>query len=94
LLVLLVLAPVIIRLAESRHLETLARSIAYIGYLWMAFVFLFFFLDLALNLSRNICKFFSNEQEVLLLEILSSVYLYFFLLFLLFMDFMMPKEFG
>jgi len=35
LLVLLVLAPVIIRLAESRHLETLARSIAYIGYLWM-----------------------------------------------------------
>jgi hypothetical protein len=52
LLVLMVLAPVIIRLAESCHLETLARSIAYVGYLWMAFVFLFFFLDIALNLLR------------------------------------------
>ena len=58
LLVLMVLAPVIIRLAESCHLETLARSIAYAGYLWMAFVFLFFFLDIAFNLLRYICKFF------------------------------------
>ncbi|KQC06470.1 MAG: hypothetical protein APR62_07825 [Smithella sp. SDB] len=63
LLVLMVLAPVIIRLAESHHLETLARSIAYIGYLWMAFVFLFFFLDLALNVSRNICKFFFKRAR-------------------------------
>jgi len=58
LLVLMVLAPVIIHLVENHQLETLARSIAYIGYLWMAFVFLFFFLDIALNLLRHICKFF------------------------------------
>jgi hypothetical protein len=58
LLVLLILAPMIIRLAESRHLETLARSMAYIGYLWMAFVFLFFFLDIIFNVVRHICKFF------------------------------------
>ena len=63
LLVLMVLAPVIIRLAESRHLETLARSIAYIGYLWMAFVFLFFFLDIAFNLLRYICKFFFKSAR-------------------------------
>jgi len=63
LLVLMILAPVIIRLAESRHLETLARSIAYVGYLWMAFVFLFFFLDIAFNLFRHIFKFFFKSAR-------------------------------
>ena len=43
LLVALILAPIIIRLAEKIHWETMARTIAYCGYLWMAFVFLFFF---------------------------------------------------
>jgi len=74
LLVFLILAPVIIRLAESRHLETLARSIAYIGYLWMAFIFLFFFLDIALNLLRHICKFFlKSAGSVLIRNIVFSL---------------------
>ncbi len=41
LVVLLILAPVLVRVAESLHQEELAKAIAYIGYLWMAFVFLF-----------------------------------------------------
>lgn len=63
LLVLLVLAPIIIRLAESYHLETLARSIAYIGYFWMAFVFLFFFLDIAFNVVKAIFQFFFKDTK-------------------------------
>jgi hypothetical protein len=68
LLVLMILAPVIIRLVESRHLETLARSMAYIGYLWMSFIFLFFFLDIALNLLRHICKFFFKSAGSVLIR--------------------------
>ncbi len=63
LLVLLILAPVIIRLAESYHLETLARSIAYVGYFWMAFVFLFFFLDIAFNVVNYLCQFFFKNTK-------------------------------
>ena len=63
LLVLLILAPVIIRLAERGHLETLARSIAYVGYFWMAFVFLFFFLDISFNLVKYTCQFFFKNVK-------------------------------
>jgi uncharacterized protein len=58
LLVLLILAPVIVRLAEHVHLEKTARVIAYIGYLWMAFVFLLFFLNISLDILRFIAGFF------------------------------------
>jgi len=58
LLVLLILAPVMVRLAENLHLEESARAIAYIGYLWMAFVFLFFFLSISLDVIRYLSVFF------------------------------------
>jgi uncharacterized protein len=58
LLILLVLAPILIRIAESLHMEELAKTIAYIGYLWMAFVFLFFFLSVSLDIIRYLTMFF------------------------------------
>jgi predicted MPP superfamily phosphohydrolase len=57
-LVLLILAPIIIKLVEKLHLETAARSIAYLGYLWMAFIFLFCFFNLTFDIVRYGLKFF------------------------------------
>ena len=57
-LVLLILAPIIIKLVEKLHLETAARSIAYLGYLWMAFIFLFCFFNLTFDIARYGLKFF------------------------------------
>jgi predicted MPP superfamily phosphohydrolase len=49
LLVMLVLAPVLVRMLEKEGLETTARTVAYTGYLWMGFLFLFFTSSLALD---------------------------------------------
>jgi len=56
LLFLLILAPVIVRTLETMHYESLARLAACVGYVWMAFVFLFFFLSVSLELIRIIHK--------------------------------------
>ena len=58
LLVLLILAPVLVRLAENLHLETSAKAIAYIGYLWMAFIFLFFLLNISFDIIRYLTGIF------------------------------------
>jgi uncharacterized protein len=68
LLGLLILAPIIIRFAERFQLETLARSIAYCGYLWMAFVLMFFFLNITFEIARYIFKFFLQSPENFLLR--------------------------
>jgi predicted MPP superfamily phosphohydrolase len=68
LLFFLILAPIIIRFTEKLHLETLARSIAYVGYLWMAFVFLFFFLNITFDTSRYVFYFFCQSGENVLLK--------------------------
>lgn len=68
LLFLLILAPVIIRFVEKLHWETLARSIAYCGYLWMAFVFLFFFVNITFDIAGYIFKFFCQSSESVLLK--------------------------
>jgi uncharacterized protein len=74
LLLFLILAPVIIRITEKLHRETLARSIAYFGYLWMAFVFLFFFLNITFDTSRYVFYFFcQSEGNVLLKNIFFSL---------------------
>lgn len=41
-LVAMVLAPVVVRIAERDGLEITARIVAYVGYLWMGFLLLFF----------------------------------------------------
>jgi predicted MPP superfamily phosphohydrolase len=49
-LILLICAPILVRVAEAYHQEFMARSIAYIGYIWMAFVFLFFFFNVTFEI--------------------------------------------
>ena len=56
LIILLILAPVIVRTLESLHYEQLARLAACVGYVWMAFVFLFFFSSVSLELIRIVHK--------------------------------------
>jgi len=68
LLFFLILAPVIIRFTEKLHLGTLARSIAYFGYLWMAFVFLFFFLNITFDTARYVFYFFCQSGENVFLQ--------------------------
>jgi len=56
LVILLILAPIIVRTLESLHYEQLARLTACVGYVWMAFVFLFFFSSISLELIRIALK--------------------------------------
>lgn len=74
LLIAFVLAPIIVRLAERIHWETLARIIAYCGYLWMAFVFLFFFVHLTLDIARYAFKLLDqNADSALVKNVLFSL---------------------
>lgn len=61
LLIFLILAPIIIRLLEKVQLDTLARHVAYWGYLWMAFIFLFFFIQITFDFTRLVLNFFSEN---------------------------------
>ncbi|HDQ04802.1 MAG TPA: metallophosphoesterase [Deltaproteobacteria bacterium] len=60
LLVLLIAAPVLVRALESLRYEQLARAVACIGYVWMAFVFLFFFISLSFDVVRLGYRIFSS----------------------------------
>lgn len=53
-MVLMILAPVIVRLAEKGGLESLARIMAYSGYLWMAAIFIFFSTSIVIDIYRLI----------------------------------------
>jgi hypothetical protein len=68
LIILLILAPVIVRILESLHQEQLAQLAAITGYVWMAFVFLFFFLSISLELIRIIHKLIVPETGTLTLK--------------------------
>jgi hypothetical protein len=52
--VLMVLAPIIVRLSESAGHDLFARIMAYTGYIWMALVFLFFSASVLIDLYRLI----------------------------------------
>lgn len=58
LFILLTLTPIIVRVAERYHLESFAQAVAYVGYLWMAFIFLFFVLSITLDILRYLSGFF------------------------------------
>ena len=49
-LLLMVVAPVLVRVLENQALEALARFTAFAGYLWMGFFFLFFSASLAMDI--------------------------------------------
>lgn len=58
LLILMILAPLTVRLAENLHFEEAAKVIAYVGYLWMAFILLFFLLSVSFDLFRYLAGIF------------------------------------
>lgn len=68
LLIGLIVAPLVVRILESFHYEQLARLVAITGYVWMAFVFLFFFMSVSLELIRIIHKLFVPETGTLPLK--------------------------
>lgn len=68
LIILLIVAPMLVRMLEALHYETVARTAACVGYVWMAFVFLFFFLSVSLELIRVIHKLFVPGTGTLTLK--------------------------
>ena len=56
LLILLIVAPVLVRVLESLRYEQMARALACIGYFWMAFVFLFFTISICFDFVRLVSK--------------------------------------
>lgn len=62
-LILMILAPLTVRLAESLRMEEAAKAIAYIGYLWMAFIFLFFFLGVFFDVFRYLAGIFHPDAK-------------------------------
>lgn len=68
LLILLILAPVMVRTLESIHCEQTARIVACVGYIWMAFVFLFFFLSVSFELVRFLHKLIVPETGTVTLK--------------------------
>ncbi len=67
-LILLIFAPILVRVAEAYHQEFLARAIAYIGYIWMAFVFLFFFFNVTFEIIVFLYKLTGSEAASLSLR--------------------------
>lgn len=67
-LILLICAPILVRVAEAYHQEFMARSIAYIGYIWMAFVFLFFFFNVTFEIILFLYKLTDSGTDSLLLH--------------------------
>ena len=50
----LILAPILVRILERAKMDGPARLVAYLGYLWMGFFFLFLSASLALDLVRGL----------------------------------------
>lgn len=67
-LLFLILAPIIIKLLEKLDLDALARLTAYCGYLWMAFVFLFFFMSITFDVIRYSFKLFNHDTGTVFLK--------------------------
>lgn len=51
-MVIMILAPVLVRMFERHGYETLARVMSYTGYIWMGIMLIFFTISLLLELSR------------------------------------------
>jgi predicted MPP superfamily phosphohydrolase len=70
-LFLMVTTPVLVRVLENLGMETFARFIAYTGYFWMGFIFLFFTSSLAIDIYHLLLRcagfFFHREFTALFL---------------------------
>jgi predicted MPP superfamily phosphohydrolase len=92
-LLVMMLAPILVRVAEKEGMESPARLLAYTGYLWMGFLFLFFSSSLVIDLyhgflhvagyvfGRDLRLFFLSNRIALIIPlawgIISAVYGYF-----------------
>ena len=56
LMLFMLLAPILTRLLERNHLEVPARYVAYCGYVWMGFLFLFFASGVVVDVLRIILR--------------------------------------
>jgi predicted MPP superfamily phosphohydrolase len=80
-LLLMVIAPVFIRFLENHEFEVTARIVAYIGYLWMGFLFLCFSASIAIDIyhvmirgmgfvvKRDVLAFLPSQRTALLLSL-------------------------
>lgn len=68
-LILMIFSPAVIRYSERQGFETFAVYLSWIGYLWMAFIFLFFFFGLVTDFTRLLLsvlsKSFTKEFNIL-----------------------------
>ena len=84
-LLLMVIAPILIRFLENHEFEATARGVAYIGYLWMGFLFLCFsalvaidFYHLVLRgvgfvLKRDLSVFLPSHRAALMLSLVWGI---------------------
>jgi predicted MPP superfamily phosphohydrolase len=56
-MLIMVLAPMLVRLLEREGLGTVAVPLAFTGYLWMGFLFLFFIIRLVIDLGRVLVRY-------------------------------------
>ncbi len=80
-LLLMVIAPVFIRFLENHEFEVTARIVAYIGYLWMGFLFLYFSASIAIDMyhvvirgmgfviKRDVSAFLPSHRTALMLSL-------------------------
>ncbi|RME64518.1 MAG: metallophosphoesterase, partial [Nitrospirae bacterium] len=61
-MVLMTLAPLLIRLSEKKGLDTVAISLAWVGYTWMAVLFVFVFFCLSGDVLRVLIFLFTKEM--------------------------------
>ncbi|UCD33592.1 MAG: hypothetical protein JSV38_06950, partial [Desulfobacterales bacterium] len=68
-MMLMVLAPVIVRISERHEFELFSRFMAYIGYTWMGLLFIFVSIAFALD----ICQLFLHIVRIILQRELPSI---------------------
>lgn len=75
-LTIFVFTPVIIRLLERQEIFALARILAFIGYIWMAFIFLFFSISICLLIIKKFVftKNFNDFHWSVVLAIVFIIY--------------------
>jgi len=78
-LFLMVITPVQVRILENQGMEACARFMAYTGYLWMGFVFLFFSASLAIDIYHGLLHgagfFFQRDLSALFLAKRTALFL-------------------
>lgn len=76
---LMVSAPVLVRMAENRGLEILARVLSFVGFTWLGLIFYFFTASLCIDLYRLVVSGFGLVLRTDLSHLSPSPYLAFFI---------------